>query len=223
MRNASAMNRASIGNATAFPPPLWEARERGKPRHGFGAYPPLQLSPQGGRADCARGEYLLLIVTSLTTGTARRVRLIASSRSQRSPLREVSPCHNNSSRVSVANSKFRSALPWRTLRAPLSNAKTCIACKLCERICPAQAITIEQVPRRNDATRPPCATISTWGKCIYCACARGLSGRCHRRDRISNSRRDARGTLLDKAKLLANGDRWERELAKSIELDAPYR
>ena len=44
------------------------------------------------------------------------------------------------------------------------------------------------------------------------------------RDRISNSPTETREELYyDKAKLLANGDRWERELAKSIELDAPYR
>ena len=44
------------------------------------------------------------------------------------------------------------------------------------------------------------------------------------RGRVSNIAIETREELFyDKAKLLANGDRWEREIAKSIALDAPYR
>ena len=48
----------------------------------------------------------------------------------------------------------------------------CIACKLCEAICPAQAITIEAGPRRNDGTRAPRATTSTWSNASIAGCAR---------------------------------------------------
>jgi len=51
-----------------------------------------------------------------------------------------------------------------------------------------------------------------------------LPGRCHRRGPNFEFATETREELYyDKAKLLANGDRWERELAKSIELDALYR
>ena len=44
----------------------------------------------------------------------------------------------------------------------------CIACKLCEAICPAQAITIEAGPRRNDGTRRTTRYDIDMVKCIYC-------------------------------------------------------
>ena len=44
----------------------------------------------------------------------------------------------------------------------------CIACKLCEAICPAQAITIEAGPRRNDGTRRTVRYDIDMVKCIYC-------------------------------------------------------
>jgi len=52
----------------------------------------------------------------------------------------------------------------------------------------------------------------------------GLPGRCHCRGAEFEFAAETREELYyDKAKLLANGDRWERELAKSLRLDAPYR
>jgi NADH-quinone oxidoreductase chain I len=76
------------------------------------------------------------------------------------------------------------------LRRYPNGEERCIACKLCEAICPAQAITIEAGPRRNDGTRRTVRYDIDMVKCIYCGFARK-----HARStpsskaRISNSRR----------------------------------
>src|SRR5260221_8326558 len=54
------------------------------------------------------------------------------------------------------------------LRRYSNGEERCIACKLCEAICPAQAITIEAGPRRNDGTRRTTRYDIDMGKCIYC-------------------------------------------------------
>ena len=101
----------------------------------------------------------------------------------------------------------------------------CIACKLCEAICPAQAITIEAGPRRNDGTRRTTRYDIDMVKCIYC----GLCQEACPVDTIVEGPNFEFATetreelLFDKQRLLDNGDRWEREIAKNLELDAPYR
>jgi NADH-quinone oxidoreductase subunit I len=102
----------------------------------------------------------------------------------------------------------------------------CIACKLCEAICPAQAITIEAGPRRNDGTRRTTRYDIDMTKCIYCgfcqeACPVDAIVEGPNFEFATETREKSCSTT--RSGCLKNGDRWEREIARNIKMDAPYQ
>ncbi|BFD46243.1 MAG: NADH-quinone oxidoreductase subunit NuoI [Rickettsia endosymbiont of Sergentomyia squamirostris] len=110
------------------------------------------------------------------------------------------------------------------LRRYANGEERCIACKLCEAICPAQAIIIE-AEERVDGSRRTTRYDIDMTKCIYC----GLCQEACPVDAIVEGPNFEFATisheelLYDKEKLLKNGDMWEQELAIKLHNDYKYR
>lgn len=110
------------------------------------------------------------------------------------------------------------------LRRYPNGEERCIACKLCEAVCPAMCITID-LEERPDTTRRTTRYDIDLFKCIYC----GLCEESCPTDAIVMTRHfefhmeERHQAIIDKEHLLAHGDKLEEQIAADRAFDAPYR
>ena len=110
------------------------------------------------------------------------------------------------------------------LRRYPNGEERCIACKLCEAVCPACAITIESEERADGTRRTTRYEIDLF-KCIYCGfCEESCPVDSIVETRIFEFHFENRGEhVITKEQLLAVGDKYEKQLAADRAAEAKYR
>ena len=110
------------------------------------------------------------------------------------------------------------------LRRYPNGEERCIACKLCEAVCPAVAITIDSEQRADGTRRTTRYDIDLF-KCIYCGfCEESCPVDAIVETRIFEYHFETRGeNILNKQQLIAIGDKYEKQIAADRALDAAYR